>query len=51
MEEELKKMYLRGDRAKEAIAIVAGETGLPRKELYQAWLRMDRGWENEKETR
>jgi len=33
-------MRLSGVAAKEAIAKVAGETGLPKKELYRAWLRL-----------
>jgi len=47
-ETQLHEMYLAGATAKEAIAMVAGETGLPRKELYQAWLRLDRVWDREK---
>ena len=39
IESQLHDMRLSGVAAKEAIAIVAGETGLPRKELYRAWLR------------
>ena len=37
---ELHHMRLSGVTAKEAIARVAGETGLSKKELYQAWLRL-----------
>ena len=48
--ERLRRMSLGGTRAREAIAVVAGETGLPRKELYQAWLRLDRAWDQEKDT-
>jgi len=33
-------MRLSGVTAKEAIAKVAGETGLSKKELYWAWLRL-----------
>jgi hypothetical protein len=33
-------MYLAGATAKEAVATVAGETGLKKKELYQTWLKM-----------
>ncbi len=33
-------MRLLGVTAKEAIARVAGETGLSRKELYRAWLKI-----------
>jgi 16S rRNA (cytidine1402-2'-O)-methyltransferase len=44
VEKQLHQMYLSGVTAKEAIAMVAGETGLPRKKLYQAWLRFDKVW-------
>jgi len=40
VEKQLHHMRLSGMMAKEAIAQVAGETGLPRKELYRAWLRL-----------
>ncbi len=39
IERQLHHMRLSGVAAKEAIAKVAGETGLPKKELYRAWLR------------
>ena len=39
IEQQLHGMYQAGITAKEAIANVSGETGLSRKELYQAWLR------------
>jgi len=39
IEEQLHKMRLNGGTAKEAIAQVAGETGLSKKELYRAWLK------------
>ncbi len=45
VEKQLHQMYLSGATAKEAIAMVAGETGLSRKELYQAWLRLDKVWD------
>jgi len=38
IERQLHQMRLSGVTAKEAIARVAGETGLSRKELYRAWL-------------
>lgn len=38
--EQLHRLRLSGVKAKEAIAKVAGETGLSKKELYQAWLRL-----------
>ena len=40
IEGQLHHMRLSGIAAKEAIAKVAGETGLPKKELYRAWLRL-----------
>jgi len=40
IEQQLHQMRLSGIAAKEAIARVAGETGLPKKELYRAWLRL-----------
>ena len=40
IESQLHHMRLSGVAAKEAIAKVAGETGLSRKELYRAWLRL-----------
>jgi len=40
IEGQLHHMRLSGMAAKEAIAKVAGETGLPKKELYRAWLRL-----------
>jgi len=39
IEKQLQQMHLSGVTAKEAIARVAGETGLSKKELYRAWLR------------
>ncbi len=39
IEAQLHNMRLSGIRAKEAIGRVAGETGLSKKQLYQAWLR------------
>ena len=38
IERRLHHMRLSGVTAKEAIAEVAGETGLSKKELYRAWL-------------
>jgi 16S rRNA (cytidine1402-2'-O)-methyltransferase len=40
IEEQLHKLYVNGATAKEAVAAVAGETGLKRKELYQKWLKI-----------
>ncbi|MGD0780259.1 MAG: 16S rRNA (cytidine(1402)-2'-O)-methyltransferase [Dehalococcoidales bacterium] len=51
VERQLHEMYLGGATAKEAVASVAGETGLKRKELYQTWLKMDKVWERSNNTR
>jgi 16S rRNA (cytidine1402-2'-O)-methyltransferase len=40
VEQQLRHMRQSGLTAKEMIARVASETGLSRKELYQAWLRL-----------
>jgi len=40
IEEQLKELQLTGARAKEAVTAMAAETGLPRKELYNTWLRL-----------
>jgi 16S rRNA (cytidine1402-2'-O)-methyltransferase len=40
IEKQLQQMRRSGVGAKEAVAKVAGETGLSRKELYQVWLRL-----------
>ncbi|MFC1943756.1 hypothetical protein ACFLWO_04195 [Chloroflexota bacterium] len=40
IEWQLHRMRLSGITAKEAIARVAGETGLSKKELYRAWLKL-----------
>ncbi len=50
IEKQLHYMYLSGAAAKEATARVAGETGLSRKELYQAWLRLDKVWNIKKDS-
>ena len=42
IEKRLSDMYRGGVKAKEAIARVAEETGLTRRELYRAWLKMDK---------
>ncbi len=47
---QLHQMYLAGATVKEAVATVAGETGLSRKELYQTWLKLDKVWEREKDS-
>jgi 16S rRNA (cytidine1402-2'-O)-methyltransferase len=48
IERQLHQMYLSGVAAREAVTTVAGETGLPRKELYQTWLKLDKVWERGK---
>jgi 16S rRNA (cytidine1402-2'-O)-methyltransferase len=50
IERQMHQMYLTGAKAREAVAVMAGETRLPRKELYQAWLRLDKVWDREKDT-
>jgi len=45
IEQQLHYLYLSGATAKEAIAKVAAETGLSRKELYRAWLGLDKIWD------
>jgi 16S rRNA (cytidine1402-2'-O)-methyltransferase len=39
---QLQQMYLTGAKAKGAVAAVAAGTGLPRKELYKTWLKLDK---------
>ena len=39
IKKQLRGMHLSGIKAKEAVAKVAGETGLSKKELYRAWLK------------
>ena len=50
IERLLNYMYLSGVTAREATAKVAVETGLSRKELYRAWLRLDKTWNTKKES-
>ena len=50
VKKQLHYMYLSGATAKEAITKVAGETGLSRKELYRAWLRLDKVWDIKKDS-
>ena len=38
IEEKLRKLYLSGVSAKEAVGTVAAETGLSKRKLYRAWL-------------
>jgi 16S rRNA C1402 (ribose-2'-O) methylase RsmI len=51
VERQLHEMYLAGATAKEAVATIAGETGLKKKELYQTWLRLDKVWKRKTNTR
>jgi len=50
IERQLYYMYRSGVTAKEATAKVAGETGLSRKELYRAWLRLGKTWDIKKDS-
>jgi 16S rRNA (cytidine1402-2'-O)-methyltransferase len=50
IENQLYYMYTSGAKAKEAVASLAAETGLPRKTLYQAWLRLDKKQDSEKNS-
>ena len=45
IEKQLQYMHRSRVAAKEAVAKIAGETGLSRKELYRAWLRQSQGQE------
>ncbi len=49
IEGQLHRMYLNGSKAREAIATVATATGLPKKELYKTWLRLDKVWDRDRE--
>jgi 16S rRNA (cytidine1402-2'-O)-methyltransferase len=51
VEKRLHAMYLAGATAKQAVATVARETGLKRKELYQTWIKLDKVWERRPNTR
>lgn len=42
VEQELRNLCLSGIKAKEAVAKVAGETGIPKKELYRTWLTVSK---------
>ena len=45
IERQLEDLQMSGVMAKEAIARVAGETGVSKKELYRAWLKLLQGLE------
>ena len=40
---KLRKLYKQGATAKEAVAQLSQTTGVPKKKLYQAWLRLNKG--------
>jgi len=40
IERRLEELQVSGVGAKEAVACVASQTGLSKKELYRAWLRL-----------
>jgi len=44
IERELYDMYLSGASAKEAVARMSQETGISRKELYQALIKLNKSW-------
>lgn len=50
IEKQLRDMQLAGTPAKVAIAAISEETGLSKKELYQAWLRLDKSWNNTRDA-
>ena len=50
IERELYDMYLRGASAKETVAMMSRETGISRKELYQALIKLNKTWHAEKTT-
>jgi 16S rRNA (cytidine1402-2'-O)-methyltransferase len=50
-EKQLRQMYLAGAKARGAVAAVAAGTGLPRKEVYKTWLKMDRARDGNKKNR
>ncbi len=43
IETELRKLYKQGAGAKEAVAHLSEMSGIPKKKLYQAWLRLAKG--------
>ena len=50
VEKQLHELYLTGATARDAVSVVANETGLSKKALYQAWLGLDKVWEREKSS-
>ena len=50
IERILHNMQQAGSTAKEAIAKISEETGISKKTLYQAWLRLDKSWDTEKDS-
>jgi len=43
IEKELLKLYRQGAGAKEAVARLSGASGVSRRKLYQAWLKVTEG--------
>jgi 16S rRNA (cytidine1402-2'-O)-methyltransferase len=43
IEDELITLYKQGSSAKDAIAIVSEARGIPKKRLYESWLRIKKG--------
>jgi 16S rRNA (cytidine1402-2'-O)-methyltransferase len=43
IETELKKLYRQGTRAREAVARLSESSGISKKKLYQAWLKVTKG--------
>jgi hypothetical protein len=43
-------LYLGGAKAREAIGVVAEQTGLSHKELYKSWLKLDAVWQREQDS-
>ncbi|MGD9142745.1 MAG: 16S rRNA (cytidine(1402)-2'-O)-methyltransferase [Dehalococcoidia bacterium] len=50
IEKQLHELYLGGAKAREAIGVVAEQTGLSRKELYKSWLKLDAVWQREQDS-
>jgi 16S rRNA (cytidine1402-2'-O)-methyltransferase len=44
IERQLLQLYMEGSTAREATTAIAADTGLPKKELYKTWLRLDKVW-------
>jgi len=48
IEKQLEELLRGGAKAKEAVEVVASKTGLAKKELYQAWLKLGKNAKNKK---